>query len=99
MTTPSYATLTHNGLWKNNPALVQLLGLCPLLAVVAATGYSCVSAQVFNYDDAYPGVDYSSRPLEDRLTMLMAQIESGEVILEHDAEGRGYLDALLEASP
>jgi electron transport complex protein RnfE len=22
-----------NGLWHNNPALVQLLGLCPLLAV------------------------------------------------------------------
>lgn len=25
--------LTINGLWKNNPALVQLLGLCPLLGV------------------------------------------------------------------
>ncbi|WP_194755328.1 electron transport complex subunit E [Aliidiomarina indica] len=28
-----YQTLTKNGLWENNPALVQLLGLCPLLAV------------------------------------------------------------------
>jgi electron transport complex protein RnfE len=28
-----YSTLAWNGLWKNNPALVQLLGLCPLLAV------------------------------------------------------------------
>lgn len=28
-----YAELTRNGLWDNNPALVQLLGLCPLLAV------------------------------------------------------------------
>lgn len=27
--------LTWQGLWKNNPALVQLLGLCPLLAVTA----------------------------------------------------------------
>ncbi|WGW01166.1 electron transport complex subunit E [Vibrio sp. YMD68] len=26
-------TLLKNGLWDNNPALVQLLGLCPLLAV------------------------------------------------------------------
>jgi electron transport complex protein RnfE len=26
-------TLVENGLWKNNAALVQLLGLCPLLAV------------------------------------------------------------------
>lgn len=25
--------LTRDGLWSNNPALVQLLGLCPLLAV------------------------------------------------------------------
>jgi len=29
----SYRELSLNGLWKNNPALVQLLGLCPLLAV------------------------------------------------------------------
>ena len=33
MSAPSYRELTVNGLWKNNPALVQLLGLCPLLAV------------------------------------------------------------------
>ena len=26
-------TIIHNGLWKNNQALVALLGLCPLLAV------------------------------------------------------------------
>ncbi|EED34067.1 na(+)-translocating NADH-quinone reductase subunit d [Luminiphilus syltensis NOR5-1B] len=36
MSTPSYRTLSLNGLWKNNPALVQLLGLCPLLAVTAS---------------------------------------------------------------
>lgn len=29
----SYREITFNGLWKNNPGLVQLLGLCPLLAV------------------------------------------------------------------
>ena len=27
--------LMKNGLWNNNPAIVQLLGLCPLLAVSA----------------------------------------------------------------
>ena len=31
--TVSYSEITKNGLWTNNPALVQLLGLCPLLAV------------------------------------------------------------------
>jgi len=30
-----YKELTIQGLWKNNPGLVQLLGLCPLLAVTA----------------------------------------------------------------
>lgn len=29
----NYRELSGNGLWHNNPALVQLLGLCPLLAV------------------------------------------------------------------
>jgi len=28
-----YKELTWQGLWKNNPGIVQLLGLCPLLAV------------------------------------------------------------------
>ncbi|UAB71414.1 electron transport complex subunit E [Vibrio sp. SCSIO 43132] len=28
-----HKTLIKNGIWDNNPALVQLLGLCPLLAV------------------------------------------------------------------
>ena len=30
-----YQDLSVQGIWKNNPALVQLLGLCPLLAVTA----------------------------------------------------------------
>lgn len=33
MSSLNLRTLAHNGLWKNNPALVQLLGLCPLLGV------------------------------------------------------------------
>jgi electron transport complex protein RnfE len=32
-----YNTIIKDGLWKNNPALVQLLGLCPLLAVTNTT--------------------------------------------------------------
>ena len=28
--------LVMDGLWDNNPALVQLLGLCPLLAVTGS---------------------------------------------------------------
>jgi electron transport complex protein RnfE len=33
MAASEFTTLAKNGLWNNNPALVQLLGLCPLLAV------------------------------------------------------------------
>lgn len=33
MATSNLNTIVRNGLWDNNPALVQLLGLCPLLAV------------------------------------------------------------------
>ena len=31
--TAEWKDIVRNGLWTNNPALVQLLGLCPLLAV------------------------------------------------------------------
>ncbi|MEX1056483.1 MAG: electron transport complex subunit E [Natronospirillum sp.] len=43
-------TIVINGLWTNNPALVQLLGLCPLLAVsgtvVNALGLGIVTLMV-----------------------------------------------------
>lgn len=35
MTKDELKELSFQGLWKNNPGLVQLLGLCPLLAVTA----------------------------------------------------------------
>ena len=36
MATKSMRDISLDGLWKNNPALVQLLGLCPLLAVTGS---------------------------------------------------------------
>jgi electron transport complex protein RnfE len=33
MTREELKTIAHNGLWKQNTSLVQVLGLCPLLAV------------------------------------------------------------------
>ncbi len=50
MSEPRIGEITLNGLWKNNPALVQLLGLCPLLAVsgsvVNALGMGLATALV-----------------------------------------------------
>jgi electron transport complex protein RnfE len=36
MNEPGYRKIISDGLWLNNPALVQLLGLCPLLAVTTS---------------------------------------------------------------
>lgn len=36
MSNTAWRDITAQGLWKNNPALVQLLGLCPLLAVTGS---------------------------------------------------------------
>lgn len=48
--TPSFRDITINGLWKNNPGLVQLLGLCPLLgtsnSAVNALGLAIATALV-----------------------------------------------------
>jgi len=76
-------------------SLRRLLLTCLVLPVILQS--ATLSAQPIAYDEAYPGVGYSNRPLDDRLTHLMRKIESGEIVLEHDARGRGYLDSLLEA--
>lgn len=68
-------------------SILLLLFLLPLPA----------AAQRFSYETAYPGINYDSAPLQDRLTRLVADIEAGEVALAFDAEGRGYMDSLLEA--
>lgn len=50
MATKSVREIVYEGLWKNNPGLVQLLGLCPLLAVSAtvanALGLGIATAMV-----------------------------------------------------
>jgi len=73
-------------------------GLLKAVLFTVGAALSCTAmAQFFNYDDAYPGFNYSSTPLTDRVTRLMADIEAGKVALEYDAQGRGYLDSLLAA--
>ena len=52
----SYREIAVNGLWKNNPGLVQLLGLCPLLgtsnSAVNALGLGLASALVLACSNA-----------------------------------------------
>jgi electron transport complex protein RnfE len=35
MADKSYAEITRDGLWTNNPALVQILGMCPVMAITS----------------------------------------------------------------
>lgn len=57
MTEANYGKITLNGLWTNNPALVQLLGLCPLLAVtgsvVNALGLSIATTLVLVFSNFF----------------------------------------------
>jgi len=52
----SFREITINGLWKNNPGLVQLLGLCPLLgtsnSTVNALGLGIATALVLIFSNA-----------------------------------------------
>ena len=52
----NFKQLTLNGLWKNNPGLVQLLGLCPLLgtsnSTVNALGLGIATALVLTFSNA-----------------------------------------------
>ncbi|MBX9755830.1 MAG: electron transport complex subunit E, partial [Pseudomonadaceae bacterium] len=52
----SYREIAINGLWRNNPGLVQLLGLCPLLGVsnsmVNALGMGIATALVLAFSNA-----------------------------------------------
>lgn len=52
----SFREIASNGLWKNNPGLVQLLGLCPLLGVsnsiVNALGMGLATALVLAASNA-----------------------------------------------
>lgn len=57
MAETNYSKISLNGLWTNNPALVQLLGLCPLLAVtgsvVNALGLSIATILVLVFSNFF----------------------------------------------
>ena len=64
MSTPSASHIVFQGLWKNNPGLVQLLGLCPLLAIsntfINALGMGIATTLVLTSSNIVVGL---SRPL------------------------------------
>jgi len=71
----TYAELTWQGIWKNNPGLVQLLGLCPLLAVTStltnALGMSLATIIVMVGSNATVSIIRNFIPKEIRIPIFV----------------------------
>jgi Na+-translocating ferredoxin:NAD+ oxidoreductase subunit E len=78
VTTESYKSIIINGLWKNNTSFVQLLGLCPLLAVsntvVNAIGLGIATILVLIITNALISVLRNYIPHEIRLPIFVLLI-------------------------
>ncbi|NVJ65745.1 MAG: electron transport complex subunit E [Gammaproteobacteria bacterium] len=73
-------TIIKNGLWDNNPALVQLLGLCPLLAVsntfINGLGLGIATTWVLAGSNASVSLVRNYIPKEIRIPIFVMMIAS-----------------------
>ncbi len=86
MSTTDYRDISQQGLWNNNVALVQLLGLCPLLAVTstAANGIGLGLATLFTLvlsNGIIAAIKDFARP-EIRLPLFVLIIASVVTLIE-----------------
>jgi electron transport complex protein RnfE len=82
----SYADIARDGLWMKNPALVQILGLCPLLAVTntAINGFGLGVATLMTFmiaNGAVSGIRKWVTP-EIRIPVFMLVIASIVTVIE-----------------
>lgn len=86
MTENSYRDLSIGGLWKNNPALVQLLGLCPLLAasstVVNAMGLGLATLLVLAFSNLCVSLIRNVVPNAVRLPVFVLIIAAAVTCIE-----------------
>jgi Na+-translocating ferredoxin:NAD+ oxidoreductase subunit E len=75
-----YQQLTRDGLWQNNPALVQVLGLCPLLAVtnslVNGLGLGIATMMVLIASNVTVSLVRNQIPREIRIPIFVMMIAS-----------------------
>lgn len=71
----SYREIAWQGLWRNNPGLVQLLGLCPLLAVTTtltnALGLGLATAIVLVFSNILISLVRNYVPKEIRIAVFV----------------------------
>src|ERR1700676_3418614 len=73
--------------------------LAPVAAVLATIGVSALLAQrpdAFSASYDHPAIQYTTRPVHDRISRLNREIQDGKVHLAFDRTS-GYLPALLKA--
>lgn len=79
-------TLAINGLWHNNPALVQILGLCPLLAVssntINALGLGLATIFVMSLSGALVSITRHKLKPEIRIPIFVLLIASAVSLVE-----------------
>jgi len=82
----SYGKIAHEGLWKNNPAMVQLLGLCPLLAtsstVINATGMALATLVVIVLTNVLTSMIRSHTRKEIRIPIFVMIIAAAVTAVE-----------------
>lgn len=81
-----YLQVLRDGLWRNNGALVQLLGLCPLLAVsgsvVNALGMGLATIAVLTTTSSLVAMVRHAVPNEIRLPVFVLIIASSVTVVE-----------------
>lgn len=96
MNRQEFQTITHNGLWKQNTALVQLLGLCPVLAVstsfVNAFSLGLATILVMALSNAAVALVRGLIPYEVRIPIFILIIASLVTVL--DLAFNAYLHSL-----
>lgn len=94
MKSKEYKKITINGLWKNNPALVQILGLCPLLAVsnsaINALGLGVATVFVLTFTNFLVSISRKFLRPEIRIAIFVLLIASGVTIVESLIQAYAY---------
>jgi hypothetical protein len=91
---PVFSDLRIFAIRKTCRILTVWLGRAAVL-LAACSGFQA-HAQL-RYDTEYPVIGYGTKAPQDRFTQVMQELSAQGKTLAYDADGRGYLDSLLQA--
>ena len=97
MSEPAYTTITRDGLWTNNPIFVQLLGLCPMLAVSNTVVNALGSRHDLRADRRNVAISLIRKSGEIRIAVFVLIIAAFVTVVE--LLMRAYLFDLRRSAP